>query len=66
MKFHWHRRHLGEIVAKTLMYFSLGLVFTSLALILWTVLSKGLPALTWDMVSQTPKGGFYLDRKSVV
>lgn len=63
MKFRWHRRHLGEIVAKILMYFSLGLVFTSLALILWTVLSKGLPALTWDMVSQTPKGGFYLGKE---
>jgi len=63
MKFHWHRRHLGEIVAKILMYFSLGLVFASLTLILWTVLSKGLPALTWEMVSQTPKGGFYLGKE---
>jgi phosphate transport system permease protein len=63
MKFRWRRRHLGEIVAKILMYFSLGLVFISLALILWTIISKGLPALTWDMVSQTPKGGFYLGKE---
>ncbi len=26
-------------------------------------MSKGLPALTWDMVSQTPKGGFYLGKE---
>ncbi|GAB4557203.1 MAG: phosphate ABC transporter permease PstA [Anaerolineales bacterium] len=63
MKFRWQRRHLGEIVAKILMFFSLGLVFTSLALILWTVLIKGLPALTWEMVSQPPKGGFYLGKE---
>lgn len=63
MKFRWRRRHLGEIVAKILMYFSLGLVFISLTLILWTIISKGLPALTWDMVSQTPKGGFYLGKE---
>lgn len=63
MKFRWKRRHLSESVAKILMYFSLGLVFASLAMILWTVLSKGLPALTWEMVSQTPKGGFYLGKQ---
>lgn len=63
MKFRWHRRHLGELAGKCLMYLSLGLVFGSLALILWTVISKGLPSLTWEMVSQTPKGGFYLGKE---
>lgn len=63
MKFHWQRRHLGEAIAKLLMYVSFALVAGSLALILWTVLSKGLPSLTWQMVSQTPKGGFYLGKE---
>jgi phosphate transport system permease protein len=63
MKFRWQRRHIGEVIAKILMYFSFALVIGSLGLILWTVISKGLPALTWDMVSQTPKGGFYLGKE---
>ncbi|PKN94557.1 MAG: phosphate ABC transporter, permease protein PstA [Chloroflexi bacterium HGW-Chloroflexi-6] len=63
MKFRWQRRHVGEFIAKILMYFSFALVIGSLGLILWTVISKGLPALTWDMVSQTPKGGFYLGKE---
>jgi len=33
-----------------------------LGLILWTILVKGLPALTWDMVTQAPQGGFYLGK----
>ncbi len=63
MKFRWQRRHIGELIAKILMYSSFVLVIGSLGLILWTVLSKGLPALTWEMVSQTPKGGFYLGKE---
>jgi len=34
----------------------------ALGLILWTILVKGLPALTWDMVTQAPQGGFYLGK----
>jgi len=63
MKFSWKRRHVGEFIAKIFMYLSFALVAGSLVLILWTVIYKGLPALTWDMVSQTPKGGFYLGKE---
>jgi len=34
-----------------------------LLLIILTILVKGLPALSWEMVSQTPKGGFYFGRE---
>jgi phosphate transport system permease protein len=54
---------VGELIAKLVMLFSFTLVAGSLSLILWTVLVKGLPALTWDMISQTPKGGFYLGKE---
>jgi phosphate transport system permease protein len=37
-------------------------VMGTLGLILWTVIARGLPALTWEMVSQTPKGGFYMGK----
>ena len=63
MKKSWKRRHVEEAIALVFIYASVAVVATSLGLILWTVLIKGLPALTWDMVSQTPKGGFYLGKE---
>ena len=63
MKKRWRRRHLVEAIIKALMLLSFLIVAGSLGLILWTVLSRGLPALTWDMVTQTPKGGFYLGKE---
>lgn len=38
-------------------------IFLSLAAILVTILIKGLPAMTWSMITQTPKGGFYLGKE---
>jgi phosphate transport system permease protein len=35
------------------------LIAGSLGAILWTIIIKGLPALTWSMVTQLPKGGYY-------
>ena len=37
-----------------------------LAMILWTILSRGLPAMSWEMVSQVPKGGFYMGKSGGV
>lgn len=39
------------------------LVAGSLLLILAVVVIKGLPGLNWQMISQTPKGGFSLGRE---
>ena len=62
MKKHWHRRRVVEVFVKGLMFVSFVIVAACLGLILWTVVSKGLPALTWSMVSQTPRGGFYMGK----
>jgi phosphate transport system permease protein len=62
MKKRWARRHIDEAIFKFLMLLSFVLVGGSLALILWTIISKGLPALSWAMVTQTPKGGYYLGK----
>ncbi len=59
---HWARRHLAEAVVKGLMMASFLVVAGSLGLILWTVIVRGLPALTWSMVSQTPQGGYYMGK----
>lgn len=66
MKKRWHRRHLTETLMKSLMFVSFIIVTGCLGLILWTVISKGLPALNWDMISKTPKGGFYMGKEGGV
>jgi len=63
MKRHWHRRHIEEAILKGLMLFSFLVVAGALVLILGTVLVKGLPALNWQMITQTPKGGYYLGKE---
>ncbi|MBI3739819.1 MAG: phosphate ABC transporter permease PstA [Chloroflexi bacterium] len=58
----WQRRHIAEAIVKGMMMVSFIIVAGSLGAILWTVLIRGLPALTWDMITQTPKGGFYMGK----
>jgi phosphate transport system permease protein len=62
MKKHWARRHIVEAIFKVLMLVSFVVVGGSLTLILWTIVSKGLPALSWAMLTQTPTGGYYLGK----
>jgi phosphate transport system permease protein len=62
MRKRWARRHIVEAVFKLLMWISFVLVAGSLTLILWTIVSKGLPALSWAMLTQAPSGGFYLGK----
>jgi phosphate transport system permease protein len=54
------RARLEESLIKGLMIFSGIVVLGSLAMILGTVILRGLPALTLAMLTQTPKGGYYL------
>jgi len=63
MKKRWVKRHIIETIFKILMLLSFGLVAGSLALILWTIISKGLPSINWAMLTQTPKGGYYLGKE---
>lgn len=63
MKKRWQRRHFDETLAMMFMVVSFGLVLGSLVMILWTVVDKGLPSLNWAMISQTPKGGYYLGKE---
>jgi hypothetical protein len=59
----WQQRHITESFMKFAMRVSLVVVAGSLGLILMTVIMRGLPALNWDMVSQVPKGGFYMGKE---
>jgi len=58
-----NRRRFEENFFKTIMIISFLLVAGSLCFILFTVIVKGLPALNWAMLTQTPKGGYYLGKE---
>ena len=57
------RAHLEEKIFIGLMRAAFVFVAFGLIMILLTVIVKGLPALSWDMITQTPKGGFYLGKE---
>jgi phosphate transport system permease protein len=59
-------RMTEERVFKGLMVASAAAILGTLVVILGTVVVKGLPALDLAMVTQTPKGGFYLGKEGGV
>jgi phosphate transport system permease protein len=54
---------LEEVVFKGLMIASLTLVLAILAGIIFVIVLKGLPALNFSMLTETPKGGYYLGKE---
>jgi phosphate transport system permease protein len=63
MKKRWRRQHLIEAIAKIIMLLSCALVVGCLGMILWTILAKGLPAISWKMLTMVPQGGYYLGKE---
>jgi len=57
------RRRAEETIAKVLMIGATVTVLGSLVLILGTIVWRGLPALNLEMLTQTPKGGYYLGKE---
>jgi len=55
--------NLEEKIFKALMIFASVTILAVLLYILFIIISKGLPSLTWDMVSKIPSGGFYLGKE---
>lgn len=56
-------RKLEENIFKALMVGSLFLVFAALAAIIVVLAIKGLPAMNLSMITETPKGGYYLGKE---
>jgi phosphate transport system permease protein len=56
-------RKIEELFFKILMIFSSSIILGILLFILYTIISKGLPSLNWDMITQIPSGGFYLGKE---
>jgi len=55
-----------ETFFKFLMLFSTFIIVAALIVIIISILYKGLPSLSWEMVSQTPKGGYYFGKEGGV
>ena len=57
------RRKVKEGFFRVLMAVSMLIVVGCLVLIIGTIVWKGLPAMNLSMITQTPKGGYYLGRE---
>src|SRR5438477_10682211 len=60
------KRKIIEKVFLMLMKVSTGFVMLPLFLIVLTILWRGIPSINLDMITQTPKGGFYLGKEGGV
>jgi len=58
-----HKHAIEEIIFKILMIVSCLLVIGVLFLILGTIVFKGLPYLSWSMITQAPQSGYYLGKE---
>ncbi len=52
-----------EKLFKILMILSLGIVVGSLFMVIAVIIWNGAPSLTFSMITQTPKGGYYLGKE---
>jgi len=62
-RWYFKPQHLEEGIIKIMMVVSFIVVAGSLGLILYTVILKGLPSLNVAMITQIPKGGYYLGKE---
>lgn len=55
-------RKIEEYIFKGFMLTAVLIVLGSLFFILATILVKGLPTLSWEMITKTPQGGYYMGK----
>jgi len=60
---HIRIKRIEEKIFKTLMMAATLVIVVSLFMIIVTVVKRGLPAMSWDMVSKIPGGGFYIGKE---
>ena len=56
-------RFIEEKIFKILMRVTTALIISALFFIFIAIIRRGLPALSWDMVSKIPGGGFYIGKE---
>ncbi len=55
-------KKIEENIFRVIMFCCTAIIVIALLLIIVSVLYKGLPALSWQMISQVPQGGFYFGK----
>lgn len=56
-------RKIEEKIFKALMMAATLVIVVSLFMIIVAVIKRGLPAMSWDMISKVPGGGFYIGKE---
>ena len=59
-------KKIEEAVFKVIMIFSSSLILFVLGLIIYSIFEKGLRSFSWEMITQTPKGGYYYGKEGGV
>ncbi len=54
---------IEEKLFRVLMFLATCLIAFALCLIIFSILYKGIPSISWEMLTQTPKGGFYFGKE---
>lgn len=57
------KKHIEEKIAKYILGLFTLIIVVTLASVLIGIFSKGLPALSWQIISQVPKGGYYFGKE---
>jgi phosphate transport system permease protein len=57
------KKHIQEKIIKTVLLLFTILIVGVLVSIIYGIFSKGLPALSWEIVSEVPKGGYYFGKE---
>lgn len=55
-------KHSEEKLAKGVLLFFALLIISIVISILWGIFSKGLPVLSWEILSEVPQGGYYFGK----
>ena len=56
------KRKLEEKFFSGLSFLFTAIIVFALVQIIWTITQKGIPSLSWQIISQEPKGGFYFGK----
>jgi phosphate transport system permease protein len=56
-------RKVEEFIFRVVMFLATSMILLALCLIIFSILRHGLPAVSWEMISQVPKGGFYFGKE---
>lgn len=57
-----NKKKLEEYFFRVLMFCSTSIIVVSLIVIIFSIFYKGFPALSWEMISNVPSGGYYFGK----